>query len=78
MAHCSVTEVHQTRSSGHSVCSHSSIQSSTAAALPVVVVTRNRSAASRATVPSSNTMPSRRHITPYRTAPTGSVLIMLV
>ena len=30
VAHCSVTDVSQTRSSGHSVCSHSSIQASTA------------------------------------------------
>ena len=43
VAHCSVTEVQWTRSSGHSVCSHSSNQSSTFAALPVVVVTRKRS-----------------------------------
>ena len=40
VAHCSVTDVQCTRSSGHSVCSHSSSQSSTAAALPVVVVIR--------------------------------------
>ena len=40
VAHCSVTDVSQTRSSGHSVCSHSSIHSSTVAALPVVVVVR--------------------------------------
>ena len=78
VAHCSVTEVQCTRSSGHSVCSHSSIQSSTAAALPVVVVTRKRSSARRMTVPSSKTMPSGRHITPYRIVPTFSVLIMLV
>ena len=40
VAHCSVTDVSHTRSSGHSVCSHSSIHSSTVAALPVVVVVR--------------------------------------
>ena len=34
---CSVTEVTRTRSCGHSVCSHSSIQSRIAAAPPVVV-----------------------------------------
>ncbi|GDY59959.1 hypothetical protein SVIO_105820 [Streptomyces violaceusniger] len=38
VAHCSVTEVQWTSSSGHSVCSHSSSQSRTAAAPPVVVV----------------------------------------
>lgn len=58
VAHCSVTEVQWTRSSGHSVCSHSSIQSRTAAALPVVVVARKRSSARRITVPSSKTIPS--------------------
>jgi hypothetical protein len=36
--HCSVTEVQWTSSSGHSVCSHSSSQSRTPAAPPVVVV----------------------------------------
>src|SRR6266849_5549861 len=39
-AQWSVTDVSRTRRSGHSVCSHSSIQSSTAAAPPVVVVSR--------------------------------------
>ena len=64
VAHCSVTDVQWTRRSGHSVWDHSSIQSSTAAALPVVVVTRKRSWARRMTVPSSKIMPSGRHITP--------------
>jgi hypothetical protein len=59
-----VTEVQYTLRDGHSVCSHSSIQSRTAAALPVVVVSRNRSSARRITVPSSKTIPSGRHITP--------------
>ena len=40
VAHCSVTLVQKTRSSGHSVWSHSSKWSSTLAAPPVVVVTR--------------------------------------
>ncbi len=78
VAHCSVTEVQRTRSSGHSVWSHSSIQSSTFAAPPVVVMTRKRSSARRSTVPSSMTMPSMPHMTPYRTAPAFSVLIMFV
>ena len=60
VAHCSVTEVQRTRSSGHSVWSHSSNQSSTFAALPVVVVTRKRSSESRIVTPSSNTIPSAR------------------
>ena len=64
LAHSSVSEVQNTSRSGHSVCSHSSSQSSTAAALPVVVVIRKRSAARRAPTPSSNTMPSSRHIMP--------------
>ena len=38
--YCSVTEVKTTSSSGHSVCDHSSSQSSTFAAPPVVVVMR--------------------------------------
>jgi hypothetical protein len=37
-AHWSVTDVQWTRRSVHSVCSHSSSQSRTAAAPPVVVV----------------------------------------
>jgi hypothetical protein len=65
VAHCSVTDVQCTRSSGHSVCSHSSNHSITAAALPVVVVTRKRSSASRMWTPSSNTIPSGLQSTPY-------------
>ena len=64
VAHCSVTEVSQTRSSGHSVWSHSSIHASTGAALPVVVVQTNRSSPTRITTPSSKTIPSGLHITP--------------
>ena len=73
VAHCSVTEVSRTRSSGHSVCSHSSSQSSTAAALPVVVVARKRSSASRIDTPSSSTIPSAPHSSPYLHAPTASL-----
>ncbi len=73
VAHCSVTLVARTRSSGHSVWSHSSSQSRTAAALPVVVVMWNRSSARRDVTPSSNTIPSARHISPYRHEPTLSV-----
>ncbi len=73
VAHCSVTLVARTRSSGHSVWSHSSRWSRTGAALPVVVVMWNRSSASRDVTPSSKTIPSSRHITPYRHAPTLSV-----
>ena len=62
--HCSVTLVQRTRSSGHSVWSHSSRWSRTAAALPVVVVMWNRSSASREVTPSSKTIPSGRHISP--------------
>ena len=40
VAHCSVTEVQKTSSSGHSVCSHSSSQASTRAAPPEVVLIR--------------------------------------
>jgi hypothetical protein len=72
VAHCSVTDVAWTRSSGHSVWSHSSSQSRTAAALPVVVVMRYRSSASRLVTPSSKTMPSARHMSPYRHDPTLS------
>ena len=64
VAHCSVTEVRWTRSSGHSVWTHSSIQSRILAAFPVVVVSRKCSSAMRITVPSSITMPSTPHITP--------------
>ena len=64
VAQWSVTEVRCTRRSGHSVCSHSSIQSGTVAAPPVVVETRKRSSASRITVPSSSTIPSARHSSP--------------
>ncbi len=63
VAHCSVTDVSQTRRSGHSVWSHSSMWSSTPAALPVVVVQRYRSSPTRITTPSSKTMPSALHIT---------------
>ena len=64
VAQWSVTEASDTCSCGHSVCSHSSIQSRIFAAPPVVVYTRNRSSASRSTVPSSITIPSTPHITP--------------
>ena len=64
VAHCSVTLVSRTARWGHSVCSHSSIQSRTVAALPVVVVSTNRSADKRMTVPSSIAIPSTPHITP--------------
>lgn len=64
VAQCSVTEVQCTSRCGHSVCSHSSIQSRIFAALPVVVVMRYRSSPTRITVPSSITMPSTPHITP--------------
>ena len=64
VAHCSVTEVSQTRRSGHSVCSHSSIHASTGAALPVVVVQTKRSSPTRMTTPSSSTIPSALHMTP--------------
>ena len=62
VAHCSVTEVSHTRSSGHSVWSHSSMWSSTPAALPVVVVQRKRCSPTRITTPSSNTIPSGLHM----------------
>jgi hypothetical protein len=55
--------VRKTRSSGHSVWRHSSSQASTAAAFPVVVVQTKRSSATRMTTPSSNTIPSARHMT---------------
>src|SRR5439155_503087 len=61
-AQWSVTDVRWTRSSGHSVCSHSSIQSRTAAAPPVVVVASQRSSPRCMTTPSSKTMPSALHI----------------
>ena len=64
VCHCSVTDVNRTRRCGHSVCSHSSIQSRILAAPPVVVNAMNRSSANRMTVPSSMTMPSTPHITP--------------
>ena len=78
VAHCSVTDVQCTRSCGHSVCSHSSIQSRIFAAPPVVVRTRKRSSARRSTVPSSITIPSTPHMTPYRTDPTFRLLIRFV
>src|SRR5699024_7764627 len=78
VANCSVTEVRYTCRCVHSVCSQSSSQASTLAALPDVVVTRYRYSPVRVTVPSSNTMPSAVHITPYRIRPTLRVLIMLV
>ncbi len=78
VAQCSVTDVQCTRRSGHSVWSHSSSHSSTAAALPVVVVMTNRSSAIRMATPSSNTIPSTRHISPYRQLPTLRLLIRFV
>ena len=78
VAHCSVTLVAWTRSSGHSVWSHSSRWSRTAAALPVVVVMWNRSSPIRVVTPSSKTIPSARHMTPYRHEPTLSVENMFV
>ena len=62
VAHCSVTDVSQTRRSGHSVCRYSSMWSSTRAALPVVVVVRKRCSPTRMTTPSSKTIPSGLHI----------------
>jgi hypothetical protein len=73
-----VTLVQYTRSSGHSVWSHSSNRSRTIAALPVVVVTRKRFSASRIETPSSTTIPSRPSMSPYRIDPAGSVLIRFV
>ena len=64
VAHCSVTDVAWTRSSGHSVWSHSSSHSSTGAAFPVVVVMCQRSSLRRLVTPSSKTIPSARHISP--------------
>ena len=78
VVHCSVTLVACTRSSGHSVCSHSSRWSRTGAALPVVVVMWNRSSDSRDVTPSSKTIPSARHMSPYRHDPTLSVENMFV
>ena len=69
VAHCSVTLVARTRSSGHSVWSHSSRWSRTGGGVagrrrhvePVV--------GEPAVTPSSKTIPSSRHITPYRHEP---------
>ena len=63
-AHCSVTLVQYTRSSGHSVWSHSSKRSRTIAAFPVVVVTKKRSSARRIATPSSATIPSSPSMNP--------------
>ncbi len=73
VAQWSVCEVQTTSRWGHSVRSHSSSVSSTAAALPVVVDISQSVSESRIVVPSSTTIPSRPHITPYRTLPTASV-----
>src|SRR5690625_2783004 len=64
VAYCSVTEVANTSSSGHSVCNHSSIQSSTSAAPEVVVCMKYRSSARRRVTPSSKIMPSADSIGP--------------
>ena len=60
----SVVELKYTSSSGHSVWCHSSIQSSTPAAPPVVVVMWKWFSARQAVTPSSITMPSSLHMRP--------------
>lgn len=78
VVYCSVTEVKVTSSSGHSVWDHSSSQSRTLAAPPVVVVMKYRSSSRRRVTPSSKTIPSGVHMTPYRPMPGLSFLKALV
>src|SRR3712207_7442078 len=58
----SVTEVQWTRSSGHSVWAHSSIQSRIFAAPPVVVRTRKRSSARRRSEEHTSELQSRQYL----------------